>query len=491
MKLINIIITSMALSLVSAASAEVVLSSSVTTGTNNAVLKKTLTAVELETFLRKEEPGLLSIAGTPQCNVALHVIKYPAVDGSNHKTEATTAVMIPTGGEHCHVTKYAVLYAHGTSADKGYDMSSMDKHLGERSEGIAAIAFFASRGFTVVAPNYTGYSGSTSEYHPYLNAEQQSHDMSGAIRAAHASFPDSIPEGGRIFITGYSQGAYVALATQRLLESTHSEFKVEAVSGGGGPYALSLLVDEAFLGTPGTMSPVFMNLIATSWQRAYHNVYILPSDLFSSEYSQHANNLLPSVTALDTLYKRNMLPERVVFHQGSLPGPNRSDTGIGRVARSAFNQKHYYLNSSYRDRITHDISEHPCNTVSGDFVSACQPSSGLRKDAVLNDLRTFTPVAPVFLCGSHADTTVNYISTTAMSRYLQTHAAETKTSVIDLAAAHPENLAQSLYQAEIIKMEKEAGNDAAKRLKLDNEIHDIAAPYCLLLAREFFIKHSS
>lgn len=463
--------------------------SSIITGPSNPVLETRFSATELEKTLRENTPELLSVAGKPKCGVSIYSLHYQTVDGSKHKTEASTAVMIPSGGEQCQMRKRIVLYAHGTSVNKNYDMTNMEINTGERSEGIAAIAFFASQGFIVISPNYAGYNGSTLDYHPYLNADQQANDMFDGLQAAYTHFPDQIPHGTGIFITGYSQGAYVALATQRRLESSHSGLNVDAVAAGSGPYSLSLLVDNAFNGAPGTMAPVFINLIATSWQKAYGNIYSYPAELYSTQYSQHAEKLLPSTITLDTLYKQMKLPERVVFQSGSLPGPVSTPPETGRVANAGFAQKNYYLNTLYRNRITHDISENPCNAASGEFISSCKPTTGLRQDAVINDLRSFTPAAPVFFCGTHTDTTVNYVSTTAMIHYLTQQGAAARTHVIDLAAAHPTNLAQALYQAEVKQNEKDAGNNAGKRLKLDNELHEIAAPYCMLLAREFFIKN--
>ena len=94
---------------------------------------------------------------------------------------------------------------------------------GANTEGVMLAALFASRGYIVVAPNYVGYGTSTLGYHPYLNADQQSKDMIDALAAARSALPvaseSSTTASAKLFITGYSQGGYVAMATHRAMQA--------------------------------------------------------------------------------------------------------------------------------------------------------------------------------------------------------------------------------------------------------------------------------
>ncbi|MFX5464662.1 lipase family protein, partial [Acinetobacter baumannii] len=85
-----------------------------------------------------------------------------------------------------------------------------------------------AQGFIVVASNYAGYDTSALPYHPYLNADQQASDMVDSLRAARKAFPAiGAQDSGKLVISGYSQGGYVAMATQRAMQTTYaSEFKV-------------------------------------------------------------------------------------------------------------------------------------------------------------------------------------------------------------------------------------------------------------------------
>jgi hypothetical protein len=50
---------------------------------------------------------------------------------------------------------------------------------------------------------------------------------------------------------------------------------------------------------------------------------------------------------------------------------------------------------------------------------SCTPAQGLRKWLVKNDLRTYTPTAPLFLCGGDADPLVPYANTTYTAAYFR------------------------------------------------------------------------
>lgn len=180
-------------------------------------LASTVTAPTLLLRLDSLANGqLLSLLGTPFCDVAVYRIRYATVGGANEPTTASGALMVPVGGDaQCHGPRPMLLYAHGTSPDRAFDIA--DLRNDPNGEGLAIAAVFAAQGYIVVAPNYAGYDVSTLTYHPYLVADQQAMDMIDSLRAARsalltASAPTTT-DGGRLFITGYSQGGYVAMAT--------------------------------------------------------------------------------------------------------------------------------------------------------------------------------------------------------------------------------------------------------------------------------------
>src|SRR5580704_3292512 len=86
-------------------------------------------------------PPLLSLSGTPVCDVLLYKIQYETVGGANEPTTASAALMIPSGlGSGCTGKRPIVMYAHGTTTDRTFDMTDLSN-----AEALAMAAIFASQ----------------------------------------------------------------------------------------------------------------------------------------------------------------------------------------------------------------------------------------------------------------------------------------------------------------------------------------------------------
>ena len=151
-----------------------------------------------------------NVTSMPVCDVTTYTIKYHTVDAMAAATDASTAVMVPSGKDPaCQGGRPVLLYAHGTTVKKTADMADLSA-----SEPLLIAALFAAQGYIVVAPNYAGYAGSSLGYHAYLDAAQQSGDMVDALRAARASFGAmGASASSRLMLSGYSQGGYCLLYT--------------------------------------------------------------------------------------------------------------------------------------------------------------------------------------------------------------------------------------------------------------------------------------
>ncbi len=84
---------------------------------------------------------LLSVSGSPVCDVLIYKIAYETVGGANEPTTASGALMVPTGlGSGCTGARPIVLYAHGTSTDRTFDMTDLSN-----AEALALAAVFAAK----------------------------------------------------------------------------------------------------------------------------------------------------------------------------------------------------------------------------------------------------------------------------------------------------------------------------------------------------------
>jgi hypothetical protein len=467
---------------------------------------------------------LLQIAGNPLCGVDFYYVKFWTLGGAGETTESSGALMVPTGGTGCSGPRPVVLYAHGTNTDKTLNIADITNT--SNTEGALIAAMFAAQGYIVVAPNYAGYDISTLGYHPYLNAEQQSGEMIDILTAARTALPGTLSaatsDSGKLFVTGYSQGGYVAVATQRALQSAGAV--VTGVAGLSGPYALEAFGDATFFGNVDLGSTVFTPLVATSYQKAYGNIYTTPADLYSATYVTGIETLLPSATPLDTLFASGLLPETALFDSTtpvvSVPGNamlSAKLTALLSVPGSAnyplpptpqtplfaagFGSP-YLLNNSYRVAYALDAAANPDGAVptpaAGVPLAAVAPTQPLRLAFYKNDLRNgdWSPASPTLLCGGDADPTVFYsVNTGTMAAFWSPLVHAGLVTVLDVngtpggAFATLQAGFQAAQAAQLAYYESAAGGGlspaAAEQLIVEG-YHTSVAPFCVAAARAFF-----
>ena len=150
-----------------------------------------MTAADFTAILTAKSASLLQLAGAPVCGVDVQYIKYGTVGGAGEATDASGALMVPTGSNaKCTGARPIVVYSHGTNITKSYNLANFaDDTNAAFSEAVLLAAMYAAQGYIVVAPNYAGYDSSSLSYHPYLNADQQSKEMIDILAAAKKALP--------------------------------------------------------------------------------------------------------------------------------------------------------------------------------------------------------------------------------------------------------------------------------------------------------------
>ncbi|KIF81710.1 alpha/beta hydrolase family protein [Noviherbaspirillum autotrophicum] len=432
-------------------------------------------------MLEAATPGITQITGTPKCSITTYYMKYGTVGGAGETTDATGAIMVPSGTDSaCAGTRPVVLYAHGTSYDKSYNMANLrDNH-----EAALVAAMYAAQGFIVVAPNYAGYDVSKLSYHPYLNAEQSANDMIDALRAARKAFAGiNAQDSGKLFVTGYSQGGHVAMATQRAMQTSYaSEFKVTALAGQSGPYAMSLLGDVIVgSGKPNLGATIFFPMISTSWQKSYGGLYASPNEMYEDKYATGIESLLPSLTP-DTIFSSGKLPQLALFAVDSMPqAPIIPGTfGAGNL-----------MKTSFRNAYLADLSAHPCDVNPADPLN-CAPVNAFRKAGVKNDLRNYVPNVPVLLCGGNGDPTVFWANAQATAGYFGAKGMTAPVlQVLDvdsaIGAGDPYATVKGGFAQLKAKTAADAGGGAAGMAAVTSAYHAILVPpFCNAAARGFF-----
>jgi len=486
-----------------------------------------LNAATLQAQLAATATGaqLLQITGNPTCGVDFYHVEFWTLGGAGETTESSGALMVPTGAAPtCSGPRPVVLYAHGTNPYKALDIA--DVTVASNTEGVAIAAMFAAQGYIVVAPNYAGYDISTLGYHPFLNAEQQSGEMIDILTAARTALPNTLSsatsDNGKLFLTGYSEGGHVAMATLRALQASGAT--VTGAAPMSGPYALEAFGDAIFLGDVDLGSTEFSPLLTTSYQKAYGNIYSAPSDVYSATYATGIETLLPSDTAIDTIYADGLLPETALFDSTtpvvSVPGnaalsaqltallsvPGSATYPLPPTAQTplfalGFGSP-YLINNTYRVSYALDAASNPDGAVptpsAGVPLAATVPVQTLRQAFYKNDLRNgaWSPTSPTLLCGGDADPTVYFsVNTQTMATFWSTLVQAGLITVLDVNGTPAGSFAeiQTAFQASqaalLAYYQTPAGGSlslAAAAEEIAENYHTSVFPFCAAAARAFF-----
>jgi acetyl esterase/lipase len=477
-----------------------------------------LSAATFAAELAASTPGaeLLAVAGTPTCGVDFYYIKFWTVGAlAGETTESSGALMVPTGGQGCSGPRPIVLYAHGTNANQALNIADITNP--SNTEGALIAAMFAAQGYIVVAPNYAGYDISTLGYHPFLNAAQQSGEMLDILKAGRTALPRTpaaaTSDNGQLFVTGYSEGGHVALATLRALQAAGAT--VTAATPMSGPYALEAFGDALFFGSVDLGSTEFAPLLTTSYQHAYGNIYSAPTDIYSPTYATGIATLLPSTTPIDTLFAEGFLPETALFDSTTPVVPGQAAlTAALAIPHDATNPdtplfqlgfgNPYLIVNDYRVSYAADAATNPDGAVptpaAGVPLAATAPTQTLRHALYVNDLRNghWAPAVYTLLCGGGADPTVFFgVNTGTMAAFWPAQVASGLLTVLDVNATPAGPYAEiqtafSASQAALLAFYQSADggglSPAAAQAQVTENYHANVAPFCSLAARSFFGK---
>ena len=432
----------------------------------------------------------LQLAYTPKCSISIYHLTYNTVDPKGNITPASGALMIPSGGSTgCSGGLPIVLYAHGTSTDRNFDISQ----LNSSDEGVLLAAVFAAEGYIVVAPNYLGYDTSTLGYHPYLIAAQQSKEMIDALAASRSALPtvgNGSSDGGKLFVTGYSEGGYVAMATQSAMQSLG--MAVTAGAPMSGPYALGAFGDAIFQGQVSDSATENVALLTIAYQNVYGDLYTQASDLYASPYDSTVPTLLPSTTSLADLQAMGQLPPALFDSTPpsasyAIYTPATAPTVFAGIFAAGFGSN-FLITNSYRGNYLADSLADP----DGGFpavttgLPAASPGNTLRQHLKTNDLRNWSPTVPTLLCGGSSDPTVFFFNTQLMQNYWMSHTPSVAPVILDVDSAPTSNDPYATLKNEFSAAKGLVSAAGGESAVLADYHATLVPPFCLSAVKSFF-----
>ncbi len=483
-----------------------------------------LDAAALQAALSATATGaqLLQLTGNPVCGVDFYYLKFMTLGGAGEMTQSSGALMVPTGAAGCSGPRPIVEYAHAPATNQAANIANITDPT--NIEGLLIAAMFAAQGYIVVAPNYAGYDISTLGYHPFLDAEQQSGEMMDILAAARTALPNTFTpttsDNGQLFLTGYSEGGHVAMATLRGFEAAGDS--VTAAAPMSGPYALEAFGDTVFGGGVNLGSTVFGPLLANSYQHAYMNINNGPEGpIFSSTYP-NAETQLPSTIPIDTIFAESLLPQTALFDsatptQAEYPmvpppliaamavPPIDPNIPVTEIWHAGFGNP-YLINNNYRVSYVLDAAQNPDGAVPapqpGVPLAKVKPTQGLRQDFYVNDLRNgnWAPTVPTLMCGGSLDPTVYFsVNTGTMAAFWQPLVVAGVITVLDVDPQPPAVPAgpfieiqqdfQAYQAAQFAYYQTAAGGGlsaAAAQQMIVEGYHVSVLPFCSRAARSFF-----
>lgn len=202
----------------------------------DASLLKTISTAEMVAAI--DLAGNSALQFSPRYAVKAYRLTYLTIDGQGQVILASALATVPQ--KPAGSSSPVLSYQHATL-----------KHEADAPSYLADPAspelVMASLGYIVLSADYVGYGASKGASHPYLlSAPSASAVMDMLTAARYWRQSERVLDNGQLFLTGYSEGGYVTIATQRALQAGNSVHRnqVVRVIAGSGPYNVGLTMDE-------------------------------------------------------------------------------------------------------------------------------------------------------------------------------------------------------------------------------------------------------
>ncbi len=208
--------------------------------------------------------------------VTTYKIVYETIDATGSVTTASGAILVPAGVP----TPMSLLsLEHGTVVRRDAAPSASES---ARLIGVA----FATSGYMVAMADLLGL-GDSPGLHPYVHAATSSTAVVDMLRATtDFAASEGLDLSGKLFLAGYSQGGYTAMAAHRALEADHAdEFRVTASAPMAGPYDLSGVMAMEMTGPRPHPSPYYLPYTLLAYNAVYR-LYPDASAFFRSPYDK-------------------------------------------------------------------------------------------------------------------------------------------------------------------------------------------------------------
>jgi len=140
-----------------------------------------------------------------------------------------------------------------------------------KSTQILSVLMTSKAGFAIAIPDYLGYGESNDKDHPYILKKSSARVSIDMLKASTRYMIDNnILFNGQVYVSGYSEGGYVAMAMAQELEKNYSDdFKLKGIAPMAGPYDIQSLGKKEVNASRVMEYPAFLAYLTQSYSKAY------------------------------------------------------------------------------------------------------------------------------------------------------------------------------------------------------------------------------
>ena len=125
-------------------------------------------------------------------------------------------------------------------------------------------------GFAGIFPDYIGFGDSLGTVHPYIMKKASARASLDMIKASMKYMEDNgVVLNHQLYITGYSEGGYIAMATAQKVEEELGSVNLMGVAPMAGPYSVEDLANRELNATHTMVYPAFLADLAYSYSHYY------------------------------------------------------------------------------------------------------------------------------------------------------------------------------------------------------------------------------
>ena len=242
-------------------------------------------------------------------------ITYKTINQDGKEVNASGLLMIPVADASYYkennitdpssdpFTISSIVDNHGTiflDSDAPSNDVNLSKDLTDTNPNLGQLyaTMVAYAGFAVIAPDYIGYGDSKGVVHPYILKKASARASLDMLRASMRYMIDhGYLTNGQVYVSGYSEGGYVAMAMAEDIQENHSgEFNIMGVAPMAGPYDVEALGAYDLNASMKMVFPAFLAEITYAYSYYYDDLnlsdlVVKPEvfdsvDLFGGDYNE-------------------------------------------------------------------------------------------------------------------------------------------------------------------------------------------------------------